>query len=44
MKGLLSKISEKQWNPFYVNLDPCESAIWPVQESDISDQNNSKPT
>ena len=44
MKGLLRKMSEKQWTPFYVDLDPCESDIWPVQESGIVDKKNSKPT
>ena len=39
MKGLLSIQSEKQWTPFYVDLDPCESVIWPLFdlfESDIT--------
>ena len=43
MKVLLSIMSEKQWTPFYLNLDPCEGAIWPVWIGHIVDQ-NTKPT
>ena len=28
MKVLSSIISEKQWTPFYLDLDPSESAIF----------------
>jgi len=39
MKVLSSIMSEKQWTPFYLDLDPYESAIWTVWTGHIVDQN-----
>ena len=38
MKVLLSTMSEKQWAPFYLDLDPSESAIQPVWIGHIVDK------
>ena len=44
MKSLLSKMSEKEWTPFYVDLGPFESAIWGIGQKFKADLDNEGDT